>query len=236
VLTHSTTRAILGTLFLSAASFAQTAPPQNPPAAPCPASNPAPNQKQDQTAKPCAPQTPAPAKSAAEEHPFPGDVKPASPPDTPVPSTTPSGAAAQHPFPTTPAPNPADPDTSSSSSSSADDPDTAPQPPTSEDTIHPSRRRLPKVQRVQTDDERVDEDIKVAKFYMNDENYQGAYLRAKDAVSVQPDYSLTHFTLAEVLQKMKKKDEAVAEYQLYLKLDPEGEKVKDAKKALAELH
>jgi hypothetical protein len=35
---------------------------------------------------------------------------------------------------------------------------------------------------------------------------------------------------------MKKKDEAVAEYQLYLKLDPDGEKAKDAKKAIAELH
>ncbi len=233
---HFKTRAILGTLLLSAASFAQTAPPQNPPAAPCPASNPAPNQKQDQTTKPCTPQTPAPAKSAAEDHPFPGDVKPTAPPDTPAPSTTPSDAASQHPFPTTPPAKPADPD-SSSSSSSSDDPDTAPQPPTSDDTIHPSsRRKLPKVKRVQTDDERVDEDIKVAKFYMNDENYQGAYLRAKDAVTVQPDYSLAHFTLAQVAQKMKKKDEAVAEYQLYLKLDPDGEKAKDANKALAELH
>jgi Tfp pilus assembly protein PilF len=88
---------------------------------------------------------------------------------------------------------------------------------------------------VLSDDERVDEDLYVAKFYMNDENYQGAYLRAKDAVSIQPDYSLAHFTLAEVLQKMKKKDEAIAEFQTYLKLDPEGEKAKAAKRALAEL-
>ena len=70
---------------------------------------------------------------------------------------------------------------------------------------------------------------------MNDENYQGAYLRAKDAVKVQPDYSLGHFALAQVAQKMKKKDEAIAEYQTYLKLDPEGEKAKAAQKALAEL-
>jgi Tfp pilus assembly protein PilF len=88
---------------------------------------------------------------------------------------------------------------------------------------------------VQSDDERVDEDLYVAKFYMHDENYQGAYLRAKDAVNIQPDYSATHFALAEIAQKMKKKDEAIAEYQTYLKLDPEGEKAKAAKKALAEL-
>jgi Tfp pilus assembly protein PilF len=70
---------------------------------------------------------------------------------------------------------------------------------------------------------------------MNDENYQGAYLRAKDAVQVQPDYSAAHFALAEIAQKMKKKDEAIAEYQAYLKLDPDGEKSKSAKKALADL-
>ncbi len=226
---HSTTRAILGTLFLTAACLAQSAPPQNPPPAPCPASTP--NQPQDQAAKPCTP--PAHPKSTGEQFPFPGEpAKPATPPpDSPAPSTTPSDAAAQHPFPTTPPPKlPGD---DSSSSSSNDDPDATP--PTGDDTVHPTRHKLPKVKKVQTDDERVDEDIYVAKFYMNDENYQGAYLRAKDAVSVQPDYSLAHFTLAQVAAKLKKKDEAIAEYQLYLKLDPEGEKAKAAKQAIAEL-
>ena len=228
-----TTRTILGTLLLTAAGVAQSTPPQYLPPAPCPASTP--NQQQNQTAKPCTP--PAPPKSAAEQFPFPGEpAKPATPqptPDTPAPSTTPSDAATQHPFPTTAPPKL--PGSDSSSSSSNEDPDATPQPPTGDDTVHPTRHKLPKVKKVQTDDERVDEDIYVAKFYMNDENYQGALLRAKDAVSVQPDYSLAHFTLAQVLQKMKKKDEAIAEYQLYLKLDPDGEKAKAAKQALAEL-
>ncbi|MEI9980096.1 MAG: hypothetical protein WDN23_14065 [Edaphobacter sp.] len=226
---YLTTRAILGTLLLSAAALAQSTPPQTPPPAPCPATTP--DQQQDQTAKPCTPQAPAPHKSAAEEHPFPGDVKPAAPPDSPAPSATPSDATTQHPFPGTAPPKSPDPDPDSSSSSSADDPDAADpdNPPVS------TRHRLPKVRHVQSDDERVDEDISVAKFYLNAENYQGAYLRAKDAVKVQPDYSLAHFTLAEVAQKMKKNDEAAAEYQLYLKLDPDGEKAKAAKKALADI-
>ena len=88
---------------------------------------------------------------------------------------------------------------------------------------------------MQTDDERVDEDLTVAKFYMNDENFPGAYLRAKDAVKVQPDYSLAHFTLAQIAQKMKKKDEAIAEFTIYLKLDPDGEKRREAKQALDQL-
>ena len=217
-----------------------------------------------QTAKPCPP-PPAPAakkpSSAAEQFPFPGEAsKPKNPPDSPSPATTPpdspspttntttspSDAAAQHPFPTQPPPKlPGDDSSSSSSSSSSsDDPNPAPTP-TDDPTANgdPSsppegtsvHRKLPKVKRVQTDDERVDEDLSVAKFYMHDENYQGAYLRAKDAVNIQPEFSAAHFTLAEILQKMKKKDEAIAEFQTYLKLDPEGEKAKAAKKALAEL-
>jgi tetratricopeptide (TPR) repeat protein len=238
---HSTTRALITALVLSATGYAQT-PVQNPPAAPCPTQPPAPNQNQDQTAKPCAPPAPPAKKSTAQQFPFPGEpAKPANPPDSPAPATTPAGAAAQHPFPTQPPKLPGDDSSSSSSSSSSDDPGAAtpgsdtPTPggdPPEGTSVH---RKLPKVARVQTDDERVDEDLRISKFYLNDENYQGAYLRARDAVKVQPDYSATHFALAEVAQKMKKKDEAIAEYQVYLKLDPDGEKAKAAQKALAEL-
>jgi len=236
---YPTTRAILIACLFSATSLAQTTPPQNPPAtAPCPTTPQPPNQ----ATKPCTPQSPK--KSVAEQFPFPGATsKPAAAtPDSPAPAsttpnstsptTTPSDAATQHPFPTTPPPKLPDSDSSSSSSSSGDDPTMPP------DDVVPTpttRHRLPKVAKVQSDDERVDEDIAVAKFYMNDENYQGAYLRAQDAIKVQPDYSLAHFTLAQAAQKMKKKDEAIAEYQLYLKLDPDGDKAKAAKQALAEL-
>ena len=239
---HSTTRALIAALLLSPAGYAQTLPPQNAPVTPCPTQpqSQTPNQNPDQTAKPCPPPAPAAKKSASQQFPFPGEpAKPANPPDSPAPATTPSDAAAQHPFPTQPPPK-LPGDDSSSSSSSGEDPSAA----TPGDTPTPGgdppegtsvHRKLPKVKRVQTDDERVDEDLRVSKFYLNDENYQGAYLRAKDAVQVQPDYSATHFALAEVAQKMKKKDEAIAEYQAYLKLDPDGEKAKDAKKALADL-
>jgi hypothetical protein len=232
----SITRALAATLLLSTASIAQTPSTQNSPPGPCPT----PNQTSDQTAKPCPP--PAAKKpSVADEHPFPGDPpKPANPPDSPSPKVTPGEAAAQHPFPTQPPPKLPGGDSSSSSSSGGDDP-SATQPgdtptpggdPPEGTSVH---RKLPKVKRVQSDDERVDEDLSVGKFYLNDENYAGAYLRAKDAVQTQPEYSATHFLLAEVLQKMKKKDEAIAEYKTYLKLDPDGEKAKAAKKALDEL-
>lgn len=235
------TRALLAAFLLSAAGLAQTGTPQNTPATPCPTPSQTPSQTPDQTVKPCPPSTPAAKKpSAAEQFPFPGQpAKPTAPPNSPQPATAPSDAATQHPFPTQPPPKLPGDDSSSSSSSSSDDPNAAPNDnpdskgdPPEGTSVH---RKLPKVKRVQTDDERVDEDLSVAKFYLHDENYQGAYLRAKDAVQVQPEYSAAHFALAEIAQKMKKKDEAIAEYQAYLKLDPDGEKAKAAKKALADL-
>jgi hypothetical protein len=250
------TRALQAALLLSASCLAQTAPTQNSTPASCPPPNQTTGKTADQT-KPCPPPPPPAAKkpsSAAEQFPFPGEPSKAknpadspspaaTPPDSPSPkTTTPSDAATQHPFPTQPPPKLPGDDSSSSSSSSGDDPNPAPtdDPTAKGDPSNPPEgtsvhRKLPKVKRVQTDDERVDEDLSVAKFYMNDENYQGAYLRAKDAVNIQPEFSAAHFALAEILQKMKKKDEAVAEFQTYLKLDPEGEKAKAAKKALAEL-
>ncbi len=72
-------------------------------------------------------------------------------------------------------------------------------------------------------------------FYLTSGNFTGAYMRAQDAVKTVPDDPMAHFALAEAAVKMKKKDEAVAEYNLYLKLDPQGEKVKASQLALAEL-
>jgi hypothetical protein len=243
---HPIIRTLQVAFLLSTVGFAQTAPPQNSPAAPCPAPTQTPDQTQNQPAKPCPPAPAAKKPSVAEQFPFPGETsKPANPPDSPSPTpssaTSPADAAAQHPFPAQPPPKLPGDDSSSSSSSSSSADDSTPTPPDDSTakgdppegtSVH---RKLPKVKRVQTDDERVDEDLYVAKFYMRDDNYPGAYLRAKDAVSIQPEYSAAHFALAQIAEKMKKKDEAIAEYQTYLKLDPDGEKAKDAKKALASL-
>jgi Flp pilus assembly protein TadD len=99
-----------------------------------------------------------------------------------------------------------------------------------------ARRRLrPPAQKTLSDDERVDEDLEVAKFYTSRGNLMGAYLRAKDAVKVEPNEPDGHLALAGVAEKMGKKDEAMEEYTTYLKLDPDGDGVKAAKRALAAL-
>jgi len=138
---------------------------------------------------------------------------------------------------------------SSSSSSSEDDASAAPgtrshpKNPDDDDDDDPPKltdkgstgRRVLKVVKPQSDDERVDEDLSIAKYYGQSGNYMGAYLRAKDAVKTQPEYAEGHFALGEAAKRLKKKDEAAAEFQTYLKLSPDGEKAKAAEKALEEL-
>ena len=198
---------------LSAASMAQTAP------SPCSGSK----QGAD---KPCpAPSTPPP--SAAQQFPFPGE---ANPPTAPTPNAPKPSADADHPFPTESPDMPgASSSSSSSSSSSGSGSDYTP------DANRSTRRKLPKAEKLETPDQRVDEDLRVAKFYLDRENYLAAYMRSQDAVKTEPDYAPTHFSLAQAAQKMKKLDEAKAEYNAYLKLSPDGDDAKAARKALEEL-
>ena len=206
---------LAATALSMAACVAQSMPP------PCPANQPA--------DKPCTPaSTPSPA--SAQQFPFPGETKA---PAAPEPSAPNPSAAAAHPFPTESAPDmPGEGSSSSSSSGNSANGGDAPDTP----TPTPTRRRLPKVKNLQTPDERVDEDINVAKFYLNRGNFMAAYLRSQDAVKTEPDYAETHFSLAQAAKEMKKTDEAKAEYNAYLKLSPGGDNAGAARKALEALH
>ncbi len=96
-----------------------------------------------------------------------------------------------------------------------------------------SRRKLAKVEDL---DEREAKDLEVSHFYLTTGDFLGAYNRAKDAIRIDPDDPEAHFALAAAAQKLKKNDEAVAEYTSYLKLEPDGDHVKVAKRALTEIH
>ena len=89
--------------------------------------------------------------------------------------------------------------------------------------------------KLQSADERENEDLDVAHFYIGNGDLQGAYLRAQDAVKTVPDDPGAHFLLADVALKLNKRDEAIAEYNACLKLDPIPKQAKDAHKALARL-
>ena len=238
--------ALLHICFLSVMCAAQT-----PAAKP---SDPSPCQPASAPDKQCPPSTvQKKPPTAAEQFPFPGDPETQAPkastpnapaPTTPRPDAPHPSAASEHPFPGDAPSPPANSGSSSSSSSSSSD-DGASAPPTAGDD-HPwndkgdnpkaeTRRKLPKVENLQSDEERATEDLKIAKFYEQSGSLSAAYLRAKDAVKYQPNDPDTHFALAHIAQKLNKKDEAIAEFNTYLKLDPDGLKIKDAQKALNQL-
>ena len=221
---------------------------------------------------PAAP-APAPAPSAADQFPFPGDVKGKAagaeafpyPGDAPAKAAKPAGSktADEFPYPgesssspdavpegNTPkyvpdapagggkAPNGED-SSSSSSSSSSDDAapagdDKGPDTDAGKTASPRGRRPLPKVSAL-SPDERVTQDLEVAKFYTDRGNFQAAYLRTKDAIKAMPEDAESHFALARAAEKLQKKEEAAAEYALYLKLDPAGDKTAAAQKALSQL-
>jgi hypothetical protein len=176
----------------------------------------------------------APAPSPSNRFPFPGE--PAETPSAPAPA---SGQKSAFPFPGEP------PESSSSSSSSSDDPapsDAAPdpvsggQPPLkdagSTGSTRFQRKHLAKVEDL---DHRELEDIDVSHYYYTTGNYLAAYMRAQDAVKLYPDDENAHFALGAAAEKLGKKDEAIAEYQTYLKLAPDGTKAKQVTRSLETL-
>lgn len=197
--------------------------------------------------------------SASERFPFPGEPAAQMPsgsssnaPEVPAPAAKHSSAADQYPFPGSAPPMPG-PDSSSgssnSSSSSSDSSSNSDEPsdkpakdaagsPLDDKGSNPRaavRRKLPKVEKLQSDEERAAEDLEVAKFYEDAGDLNAAYLRARDAVKVQPSDPEAHFVLAHLAEKLHKPDEAIAEYNSYIQLEPDGQKIKQARKALAQL-
>jgi Tfp pilus assembly protein PilF len=102
----------------------------------------------------------------------------------------------------------------------------------SEGSTRTQRRRLPKAEDMGA---REEEDIRVAKYYHSTGNYLGAYMRAKDAIKIDPEDPEAHYALAINAEKLSKKDEARDGYTVYLKLEPDGRDAKAAKQALADL-
>lgn len=165
-----------------------------------------------------------------------------------------SSAAKQFPFPGE-GDSPSTDTSSSSSSSSSSSDDGAPIPGTGSDPNadqppqlkdkdsereqtsgrHILHRINPLGTKLQTPDEREQEDLSVARFYMDSGDLRGAYLRSQDAVQTIPDDPDAHFSLAEVAAKLDKRDEAIAEYNACLKLDASDKEIKESRKALVRL-
>ena len=184
----------------------------------------------DAAAQPCPLAAP---QSVQDRFPYPGEASPPAVSKPPASSHPSADAGNPFPYPGDPAASSSSGSSSSSSSSSGAAPD-SPEPDAAKEQGK-IRRKLPKPTHLQSDEERESEDLVVAKFYRQSGDLNAAYLRTKDAVKLQPGDPEAHFALAEVARHLNKREEAVAEFQRYLKLDPEGDRVKSAQKALAAL-
>ena len=245
----------IGLLLIAIACTAGAGQAQNKPdAAPAPC-------KVDPQPDPCGTTPASGAKpNATEKFPFPGEPAPSTPeapslsgtPETPAATGAPA-AKKDFPFPgDAPSGSANSPDAASSSSSSSSSGDIPQYDPTagaagpgltdkgSEGSpATPGRHILHRVNpvgtKLQSADERESEDLDIAHFYMQSGDVKGAYLRSQDAVKTAPDDPGAHYLLAETARKLDKRDEAIAEYNACLKLDPPEKQAKDARKALAAL-
>ncbi len=81
----------------------------------------------------------------------------------------------------------------------------------------------------------VKEDLSVGTFYLQTGDFRGAYQRLHEASLLAPENTDVMFGLAEAARHLKKREEAMSNYQLYLQVVPNGSKAKDARKAIASL-
>src|SRR3954469_9821235 len=85
------------------------------------------------------------------------------------------------------------------------------------------------------DPHRAAKDIEVGDFYFKRKNYKAAEDRYREALYYKDNDALATYRLAECLEKLGEPDEAVAEFENYLKILPNGPQAEDSRKSIARL-
>jgi hypothetical protein len=178
---------------------------------------------------PAAPDTSSPQSGATKKFPFPGESKDAAP-SVGASGSSSSSSSGDDALPVDPGANPDGSGAPGAGGAGLKDKG-------SEGTSgrHLLHRVNPVGTKLLTADQREAEDLDVAQTYIDQGDLQGAYMRRQDAVKTVPDDPVAHFALAEIALKLNKRDEAIAEYNACLKLDPVDKQAKAARKALARL-
>jgi hypothetical protein len=96
-----------------------------------------------------------------------------------------------------------------------------------------SHEKLDSFTRDQTQDGRIEDDLKVADLYMNNGNYRGALLRYQDAIQFDPQNDAALFGIATAMCKENLTAEAMAHFKSYAKNNPQGKYAMKAEKMLA---
>lgn len=78
-------------------------------------------------------------------------------------------------------------------------------------------------------------DIEVGDFYFKQKNYRAAESRYREALYYKDNDAVATYRLAVSLEKLNRPDEAVTEFESYLRILPHGPYAEDAKKAIERL-
>jgi len=78
-------------------------------------------------------------------------------------------------------------------------------------------------------------DVEVGEFYMKRKNYRAAEGRFREALIYKPGDAIATYRLAEVLDAQGQSEEAVKNYDAYLKIPSSGKFAPEAKKAIVRL-
>jgi len=78
-------------------------------------------------------------------------------------------------------------------------------------------------------------DIEVGDYYFKRKNYPGAESRYREALVYKDNDAVATYKLAVCLEKLNRPDEALTEYESYLKILPNGAEAAEAKKAIERL-
>lgn len=86
------------------------------------------------------------------------------------------------------------------------------------------------------DPHRAAKDVEVGDFYFKRKNYRAAEARYRDALLSKDNDAIATIRLAVCLEKLGILDDALAEYQSYLRILPHGPEAREAEKAIARLN
>ncbi len=87
--------------------------------------------------------------------------------------------------------------------------------------------------RDQTEDGRIEDDLKTADLYMKNGNYRGAYLRYQDTLQYDPQNDTALYGVADAMCKQNMTAESMAHFKSYAKNNPQGKYAVKAEKMLA---
>lgn len=78
-------------------------------------------------------------------------------------------------------------------------------------------------------------DVEVGDYYFKRKNYVGAESRYREALYYKDNDAIATYRLAICLEKMGRSDEAIAEFESYLRILPHGPQAEDSRKAIDRL-